>query len=268
MPDLSQRTLGKVIASLEAMVPAEADTFPLMRNFWRIKLFEWGFPDWLVHVVLKRSMNWSVIIPDLFYAKTKTAENIPIEGALSSQMLRELTVMAYTETPSRLDREELRLALQLDGFDVGNKKLTPIDGPVSIEHEKTRLIEYLRASKLGRQDVISKHIEDAEDHFNNGKHHSAIGEARSALQAVIEEIVVLAEAKTQKRSGSGTKNMIEFLEREKIFSNDEQLAFVAAWAFLSSGNHPGMPSEEEGRIGTIFCLELIQILLIKGRNLL
>jgi hypothetical protein len=268
MPDLSQRTLGKVIAALTAMLPADADTFPLMRDFWRTKLFEWGFPDWLVHVVLKRSMNWSVIIPDLFFARATTADNIRIEGAMSSQMLRDLTVMAYTETQSRLDRDALRLALQLDGFDVSNKKLTPIDGPVSVEHEKTRLFKYLRVSKLGRQNLITKHIEDAEDHFSNAKHHSAIGEARSALQAVIEEIVVLVEAKTQKRSGSGTKNMIDFLEREKFFSSDEQLAFVAAWAFLSSGNHPGMPSEEEGRIGTILCLELIQILLIKCKNLL
>lgn len=52
MPTLSQRTLGKVIAAVTSMLPADADTFPLMREFWRMKLFEWGFPDWFVQAVL------------------------------------------------------------------------------------------------------------------------------------------------------------------------------------------------------------------------
>jgi hypothetical protein len=79
---------------------------------------------------------------------------------------------------------------------------------------------------------------------------------------VIEEAVALAEAKTGKRSGGGTKNKIEFLEQASILSTDEQAAFLSAWGFLSSGNHPGLSSDEEGRIGMILCLEFIQILAI------
>lgn len=250
------------------MLPPDADTYPLMRDFWRTKLFEWGFPDWLVQMAIKRSLNWSMIIPDLFMGKATTVDGTKIPELLSEQALRRLTAMAFTECKDHTTQEGLRLSLQLDGFDVGEKELRPVGGPVSVEHEKSRLFEYLKASKLSRQDVISKHIEDAEEHFNNSKHHSAIGEARSALQAVIEETVVLVESKVQNRSGSGTKNKIDFLAKQDILSNDEQQAFIAAWAFLSSGNHPGLPSEDEGRIGTILCLELVQVLVIKCKNLL
>lgn len=143
--------------------------------------------------------------------------------------------------------------------------------PISVEQEKSRLLSDLRASKLGRQDVISKHVIDAEDLFNQGKHHAAIaaiGEARGALQAVIEEVVTLLESKVASRSGSGTKNKVEFLGKLTFLSADEQAAFLSTWGFLSSGNHPGMSSEEEGRIGTILCFEFIQILLIKCKSLL
>jgi hypothetical protein len=268
MPEISQRTLERVILALAEMMPEHADTFPLMRDFWRTKLFGAGFPDWLIQFVLKRSMNWSVIILELFAGTVQTADHVSIPETLCHQTLRNLTVLAFSESKSRATQEGIRLSLQLDGFDVGQNGLKPLDGPVSVEEEKSRLLAYLKASKLARQDVISKHIRDAEDLFAQGKHHAAIGEARSALQAVIEEVVVLTETKTGGRSGGGTKNKIEFLEKTKILSTDEQAAFLAAWGFLSSGNHPGLSSEEESRIGTILCLEFIQILLVKCKNLL
>lgn len=268
MPELSQRTLGKVIGALAEMVPPEADTFPLIRDFWSTKLFEWGFPEWLIEFARVRSMNWSVVVRELFAGRGSAVNNVPVGRDLCHQMLRRLTVMAYSESKNKRIREDIRLSLQLDGFDVGEQGLKSIDGPVSIEGEKSLLLDTLRASKLGRQDVISKHIEDAEDHFNQGKHHSAIGEARSALQAVIEETVLFAESKVSRRSGGGVKNQIEFLGREGFLTTDEQQAFLSAWAFLSSGNHPGLSSEEEGRIGSILCLEFIQILLIKCKILL
>jgi hypothetical protein len=268
MPELSQRTLGKVITALTAVLPGEADTFPLMRDFWRAKLFEWGFPPWLIDFVLARSMNWSAIIPELFEGTVRTKDHVSVGYALCHQMLRKLTALAFDESKNRSTQERIRLSLQLDGFDVSKQELKPIDGPVSVEEEKSRLLDNLKASNLGRQDVISKHIEDAEDLFNEGRHHAAIGEARSALQAVIEEAAILLESKIPRRSGGGTKNKIEFLEREGFLSSDEQQSFLSAWGFLSSGNHPGLSSEEEGRIGTILCLEFIQILLIKCKSLL
>jgi hypothetical protein len=57
-------------------------------------------------------------------------------------------------------------------------------------------------------------------------------------------------------------------KEKKCLSSDEQSAFLSVWGFLCSGNHPGLSSEDEGRIGMILCLEFIQILLAKGKVLL
>jgi len=268
MPGISQRTLAKVIAVLSEMLPRDADTFPLMRDFWRTKLFEWGFPDWLTNHFISRGMNWSVVIPDLFKVNVKTKDGVPVASVLCNSMLLRLTVAAYEESKSGPAKENLRRSLQLDGYEVGAGKIGSIDGPVSIEEEGSRLLRDLKASQLARQDVISKHIADAENLFSDGNHHSAIGESRSALQAVIEDTVTLLEGKTGKRSGSGVKNQIEFMAQNNLLSSDEQSAFLSAWGFLSSGNHPGLSSDDEGRIGVILCLEFIQILLAKGKKLL
>ena len=250
-------------------MPAEADTYPLMRNFWRTKLFEHGFPDWLRDFVLDRSMNWSVIITELFAGRAVSRDHrYDVGEFLCHQMLPRLTVMAFAESKDRSIRDAILRSLQLDGFDVNNEQLRRIDGPVSIEEEKSRLLAFLKASKLGRQDVVAKHIKEAEDLFGQGKYHPAIGEARSALQAIVEETVTLVEGKSGRKSGSGFKNQIEFLERESFLSADDVGAFLAAWGFLCSGNHPGLSSEEQGRIGTVLCLEFSQILLIKGKALL
>jgi len=248
------------------MPPEWADNYYEMGNFWRQKLFEWGFPAWLIQGAKERNFNWTFIVPDLFSGQFSTDAFGTVPRFSTESALRKFTALALSEVQEPRERESLRLALQLDGFEIENNELRPLDGPVSVEQEKSRLLASLRQSKLNRKNVISKHIEDAEDHFNQGKHHSAIGEARSALQAVIEETVKLVETATPNRSGSGTKNLIEFLEREHFLSNDEQQAFTAAWVFLSSGNHPGLPPEEDGRIGTILCLEFIQILLAKCRS--
>ena len=71
------------------------------------------------------------------------------------------------------------------------------------------------------------------------------------MQAVIDETVIVL-----------------FLEEHGFLTPEEQSAYLSAWGFLSSGNHPGLSSEDEGRIGTIICLEFIQILLLKGQSLL
>jgi len=265
MPELSQRTLGKIIPMLNCLVPSHAETFPEIRDFWRTSLFEHGFPKWVIDFVLSNSSNWSLIVPELYEGRVVVGGGL-IGESLCHQMLRHLTVMAYACEDRRL-KNDLRLSLQLDGFDIDGSGLQGI-GITSVEQEKSRLISLLKSSKLARQDVITKHIRDAEDLFNQGKHHPAIGEARCALQAVIEETVVVLESKVGKKSGAGTKNKIDFLKDHGLLTSDEQSAYSSAWGLLSSGNHPGLSSEDEGRIGTIIFLEFIQILLLKGQSLL
>src|SRR5579862_5578759 len=200
MPGISQRTLAKLIPVLDAMVPQNADTYPLMRQFWRTKLFEWGFPDWLTEHFISRGMDWSLVIPDLYKGSVKNQGGVQVAQLLCNTMLLRLLASAYPEAKTGSAKESLRLSLQLDGYEVGGGKIGSIDGPVSVEEEKSRLLRDLKASRLARQQVISKHITDAENLFGDGNHHPAIGEARSALQAVIEDTVTLLEAKVGKRS--------------------------------------------------------------------
>lgn len=265
MPELSTRTLEKVISVLDALVPSDDYGFGELGNFWRTKLFGAGFPPWFVELVQNCHTDWSIVIPSLYNGEAATRHE-RVGPQLSDQMLRKLTVFAFQESDEGT-RENLRLSLQLDGFEVSQENLTPIDGPISVEQEKSRLLSQLMTSKLRRKDVIKQHITEAEMQFSQGANHPAIGEARSALQAVIEETVALTEAKVGANSGSGVVNQIDFLQKHQILSPDEQSAFKSAWNFLCSGNHPGMSTEEGGRIGVILCLEFIQILLIKCRNL-
>jgi hypothetical protein len=268
-PRLSQRTLAKVTTALSKMYSYDqSTTIFFAKDYWRNKLFERGFPEWLRHFVIDKALNWTIIIPQL-YEGNFVVRNVYVDETVCHSMLVKLTAMAYEDTKSYiLIKEEIRLSLQLDGFEVADGVLRPIDGPVSVSEEKSRLLAYLKVSKLGNKEIISKHIAEAEDLFSQGKHHPAIGEARSAFQAIFDETIKLAEAKVSNRSGGGVKNQVEFLEREGIFSNDDQQAFLSAWAFLSSGNHPGLSPEEHGRIGTILSLEFSQILLIKCKSLL
>ncbi len=250
-------------------MPSEAQTFPEIRDFWQQKLFEAGFPRWFIQDSLSKSFNWTAIVTSLFgniFIAKLDGTTIPKQ--VIDDILRRLTVFAFTETTDLRLRDELRLSLQLDGFEVAAEDLRNMEGFASVGEEKSRLLASLKKLPLGRQEVIAKHLTDAEEHFSQGKHHSAIGEARAALQAVIEETAALSERKAQRKSGGGTKNQLEFLTQESILSDDEQRAFEAAWGFLCSGNHPGLSSEEEGRIGTILCLEFVQILLAKCKNLL
>jgi hypothetical protein len=265
MPELSQRTLGKIIPMLNCLVPSTAETFPEIRNFWRTSLFEHGFPPWLIDFVVSKSSNWSVIVPELYQGRVVVGGGL-VGEFICHQMLRNLTVLAH-ECQDRQLKNDLRLSLQLDGFEIEGRGLQGI-GITSIEQEKSYLVSLLKSSKLGGQEVITKHISDAEELFSQGKHHPAIGEARCAMQAVVDETDIVLEAKVGRKSGTGTKNRIDFLGEHGFLTSDEQSAYLSAWGFLSSGNHPGLSSEDEGRIGTIICLEFIQIPLLKGQSLL
>jgi hypothetical protein len=268
--ELSQRTLANVMKVLPSLTPEDADTHYLISQFWQQKLFEWGFPGWLIDHVVDRNFNWTTIVRDLFGGKVVAGHGNSsyfVPQNIQESMLNTLTAMAFSESEDYVEKESLRLSLQLDGFEVADSKLASVQGPISISKEQNRLMKSLAVSSFSRKDLIRKHLQDAEDHFSEGKMHSAMGESRSGFQAALEDTVTLVEAKVSRRSGGGVKNQIEFLNREKVFSDDEKLAFLSAWGFLSAGSHPGLPPDEAGRIGLIFGLEFIQVLLLKTTNL-
>lgn len=241
------------------------------REFWEQLLFEYGFSAWLIDHVIERNFNWTRIIRDLHSGEVieghgNSSHYVPKD--LQQLALRLLTIMGMKESENTMEREHLGFSLLLDGLEVGDGKLVSIEGPISVTEEKNRVAKNLAASSFARKTLIQKHLKDAEDHFSNGQMHSAMGESRSAFQASIEDTVSLLEKKLSARAGGGVKNQIEFLAREKLISDDEQQAFLAAWGFLSAGAHPGLPPDEAGRIGFIFGLEFTQVLLLKAKSLM
>jgi hypothetical protein len=175
MPEVSQRTLGKVIVALTDLYSEQQRDSPFFaRDFWRTKLFERGFPNWLNEFVLEERHNWSSIVPWLFSGEARDRLHAELGRAERHSMLVKLTALAYEETTNRTTKEAIRLSLQLDGFEVSDGGLRPIDGPVSVDGEKSRLLSYLSGSSLGRKDVISKHIEDAQGLFSHGHRNTAV----------------------------------------------------------------------------------------------
>jgi hypothetical protein len=69
MPELSQRTLGYVRDVLDEMEPEELDTPLELRNFWKRKLFDAGFPQQFIDIVATYQFDWVEIIPDLYSGK-------------------------------------------------------------------------------------------------------------------------------------------------------------------------------------------------------
>ena len=255
---------------LASLSPEYADTRHEIQEFWEQLLFEWGFPAWLIDHVIDRHFNWTTIIRDLYgdqviAGRGNNSQFVP--QAIQESMLKRLTAMAMTESDDTVERERLRLSLQLDGFEISERELATVQGPISIAKEKDLVLKNLAASSFARRDLVAKHLKDAQDHFSDGKTHSVMGESRSALQASVEDTVSLLEKKVARKSGSGLKNQIEFLAREKFISDDERQAFLAAWGFLSAGAHPGLPPDEIGRIALIFGLEFTHVLLLKVKNL-
>jgi hypothetical protein len=271
MPDLSQRTLGHLMQVLENLTPEDADTYPQRQKFWQQMLFKWGFPSWLIDYAVGKSHNWTAIIRHLFAGEVteRTGNSIyHIPQTLQESMLKRLTAMGITEADDTEEARQLRHSLQLDGFDVSDGKTVPLDGPVSITEERSRLLANLAASAYPRKDVIAKHLKDAEDLYSAGKMHPAMGQARSAFEAGIEDTVSLVEQRVKLKAGGGLKNQIQFLSKQGFISADEEQAFLSAWGFLSAGAHPGLPPEEAGRLGLILGLEFTQVLLVKAKNLL
>jgi hypothetical protein len=257
--------------ALREIAAEDVDTDYLRHQFWQQMLFKWGFPPWLIDHAAEKRYDWTRIIRDLHSGKVAQwikgmLQYVP--QVLQESILIKLTAMAMEESDQSVDTEALRLSLLLDGFEMSQGKMLRAEGPVSVTKERSRLITDLEASSFARKRFISKHLEDAEDLFTEGKMHPAMAEARSAFQAGIEDTVSCVQLTVPRRSGGGLKNQIEFLSRESFFSSDEEQAFLAAWGFLCAGAHPGLPPDEVGRIGLILALEFTQVLLIKARTLL
>jgi hypothetical protein len=144
-------------------------------------------------------------------------------------------------------------------------RLAPLETIVSEQEEEDRVNELVKESGLSGTAVVLKHIRDARDLFVDGKDHSSIGEARTFIQALIDNI----SQDTNRHGGhsigypAGTANRLDYLRSVGFFTPDERTAVGATWGFLSAGSQPGLSSRDEARIGLILSLEFGIFLLAK-----
>ena len=139
---------------------------------------------------------------------------------------------------------------------------------MSEQEEEDRFINLVSSATLPSEAEILRHLQDAGNHYRDGDDHSSLGESRSFLQALLDDISVETNRNGGHSSGlpGGTKNRIEYLKKVGFLSTDEEAAFKSAWGMLSAGAHPGIPAREEARIGLILALEFGQVLLLKFQN--
>lgn len=274
MKQLSQRTLVRM---MEAIWKMSIDT-----HVWSRLLYEKDFPDWFVtHCEIHYIYDWDHILRDLRSTRFVFPQtsyfgfgNILEREFLSESEARALGEAALQRLAALLaTRQEggsVRRSLELDGFDVNAEKLTlvPLEGPISQQEEEDRFIQLVRGVGLPSESIILKHLKDAGNLYSQGNDHPSLGESRSFLQAMIDDV-----ASETDRSGAhatrlpgGTKNRIKYLQEVGFFTTDEQAAFESAWSALSAGAHPGLTAREEARIGLVLALEFGQVLLLKVRN--
>jgi hypothetical protein len=182
---------------------------------------------------------------------------------LIALFLREATDPVYMFNRTRLLR-----SLELDGIstDLKNLQLLQNEGPISLDDERTELESLLEASGLPDRTTTKAHLKSASEHYLNGEDHSSLGESRTFFQSLLDQVTDGIGIESGKQVPAGTKNRAEFLMRAGFFTSDEESAFRAAWGFLSSGNHPGLPERVLARLGMVLALEFGQALLVKWSN--
>jgi hypothetical protein len=262
------------------MMEALAQFSSMPSNLQVRELYESEFPDWFVtHANEHYEFQWDGILRDLrnrrfFYPGYSDSSN-NITGEYLNKEKAEvygeglLECLAAFIASRQVGRAVLR-SLQLDGFQVSKEKLclVPLEGGVSEQEEEDELAALVGGSGLPSGSTILKHVNDAHSLFLDGKDHPSLGELRSFLQALIDDICTETHrAGTHSvRLPGGTGPRIEYLKNVGFLTADEETAYRAAWGALSAGAHPGVPAREEARIGLILALEFGQLLLLKFAN--
>jgi hypothetical protein len=274
---LSQRTIvatGRILRSFGSD-RHELESEPDIGEF----LYEHDFPNWFVtHARSHYTMDWGEILPAVrdgsfffphsYFAMPGTNITGQDLNPADAEILGEILLQRLAALASTMPGgESAARSLELDGFQVNKKnlELTPAEMVVNEQEEEDRVSELVKKSGLSGATVILKHIRDARDLFVDGKDHSSIGEARSFIQALIDNI----SQETDQHGGhsigypGGTANRLDYLRSVGFFTPDERTAVGASWGFLSAGSHPGLSSRDEARIGLILSLEFGVLLLAK-----
>jgi hypothetical protein len=270
---ISQRTIVRMMEAL-----AQFSSMP--SNLQVRELYQSTFPDWFItHAKFHYEFDWDNILRDLRNRSFFYSDSCDLSNSITGEYLNDEKLALYGEglltrlaafiASQQIGSAVLR-SLELDGFQLNKEKLclVPLEGGVSEQEEEDRLAVLVRGSGLPNGPTILKHVSYASALFFDDKDHPSLGEARSFLQALIDDICTETDkpsAHSVKLPG-GTGPRIEYLKNVGFLTADEETAYKAAWGALSAGAHPGVPAREEARIGLILALVFGQRLLLKFAN--
>jgi hypothetical protein len=273
MKTISQRTIVRMMEALTQL--SSVPSYLQARE-----LYESEFPDWFVtHAEDHYEFNWDNILRDLRNRRFFYPGYSDFSDNITGVYLNDEKAEVYGEglleclaafIASRQTGSAVLRSLQLDGFQVNKEQLclVPLEAGVSEQEEEDRLTTLVGGSGLPSGSTILKHVNDAHSLFLDGKDHPSLGESRSFLQALIDDVCTETHKAAAHSVGlpGGTGPRIEYLKNVGFLTADEDTAYRAAWGALSAGTHPGVPAREEARIGLILALEFGQLLLLKFAN--
>lgn len=155
---------------------------------------------------------------------------------------------------------DLCRCLQLDGYVLENKKVTPLDPSISdappLEDE---LIEALRASGLSDSDDVAKKINDSSESFRSSppNYNACLNDIRVALETLARAIAITRQSSSSP-SYDETKwgAVISFLGQVGFITREEEKGLAGVYGFVSPGSHRplGISEEQMARLGRSLAL--------------
>jgi TIR domain len=131
VPEFSQFTLGLVRQALDGLPPDTALTPFEVQQFWKQRLFDFGFPQVFIDTASSSySFNWTEIIPELFTGRfgDKNSHFGRLLPAYFSELaIKKLVALALAQSKNSSLVNKLRRSLEADGFDISTESLENSD---------------------------------------------------------------------------------------------------------------------------------------------
>lgn len=162
--------------------------------------------------------------------------------------------------------ESLRRQLEIDGYIYQDGKLYFNESSVIPEKEEQNLlIKKVQDLAFTNTAVIEHHLSLSENHYLEGRWGDSIGNARSALEAIVSEIT----KRVHKKAGLSSKipatptGQRDFLESHGLLDKKEKETLEKVYGLISdTGNHPNISEQDQARLGRHLALTLSQYLLL------
>ncbi|HVZ85276.1 MAG TPA: hypothetical protein VG893_16485 [Terracidiphilus sp.] len=253
---------------------------PLMdSNRLRTSLFEMGFEgEFLDSCQQDYHWNFASLFPALFegsFYTDKKAWSIPGAEAQGRQMLLRFAtalcrIMAENPNLCSEQAQEFQRSIGEDGWHFVGYRLVATSQDIISEAQELTAVESLICDSVhDNHPTLVHHFTDGRALYDTGSYHACVGEWRAFLEELLRGIWRVTRSHRPEFGGFASKpnmkDIFDFLQRSGFFSEDEKLAFLGAWGFLSAGAHPGIGDQDHAHLSMILALTFGHASLLKLR---